>query len=368
MGLEEAGRKLRYEFLNMVGANGYNKIATGHTMSDNLETMLLCLARGAGMRGLAGIPPRRGNLIRPILFLSRHQTEAYCDDNALGYLQDSCNEDESFARNMVRKRIVPLLERVNSEAVTHAATSAAILGEEDALLDSIAAAHLAANEVHRVGPLAFLETQIATEWRSMADLPIALVRRCIRIGTALYGGALGHAATQALAEAMHRGDKASFTAEGGYVGVTVSDGVWSVTRCETQQAFREILTIPGETIADDLGWVLAAWDGSVKPDPLHGELDADSVRGSLYARSIQAKDKINPPGRGSQKPLAERLARAGAGERVRARLPVVCDIVGPVWAPLVGVDRRCAVSEVTKKRIALRFGSIDDTSGNSPAV
>ncbi len=368
IGLEEAGRKLRYEFLQMVAANGYDKIATGHTMNDNLESMLICLARGAGMKGLAGIPTRRDNIIRPILFLQRSETEAYCQENDLGYLQDSCNEDESFARNLVRRKVVPILERVNSEAVAHASTTAGILAEEYALLETLAGAHLAANEMQKTGPLAFIQNRIATEWRSLADLPIPLVRRCVRIAASMYGGTLDYAATQSLAEAIHRGEKASFTAEGGSIAVTTAGDKWAVTVLEKPEPFRQVLTLPGETIADDLGWSLAAWEGRAEEAALSGEVDAFKLKGALYARSLKRGDRINPPGRGTERSLADRLSRAGVGQAVRERLPIVCDMVGPVWAPLVGTDVRCCVSKSTDRSIALRLGPIEPTAGNSPAV
>jgi tRNA(Ile)-lysidine synthase len=368
IGLEEAGRKLRYEFLQMVAANGYDKIATGHTANDGLESMLISLARGAGMKGLAGIPTKRDNVIRPILFMQRSETEEYCRANGLGYLQDSYNEDESFARNLVRKRVVPVLERVNSETVAHAGTTAKILAEENVLLDTLAGAHLAANEIPRTGPLAFLENRIATEWRPMADLPIALVRRCLRIAASMYGGSLDYAATQSLAEAIHRGEKASYTAEGGSVAVTTGADKWTVTVVDRPEPFRQVLTLPGETIADDLGWSLAAWEGRADNGPLNGQVNSYKLKGSLFARSIKPGDEISPPGRCTGRRLAERLSRAGVRQAVRERLPIVCDMVGPVWAPLVGTDVRCCVRKSTDKVIALSLGPIKETLGNSPAV
>ena len=368
IGVEEAGRKLRYEFLQMVASDGFDRIATGHTMNDNLESMLLHLARGAGMKGLAGIPPVRGNIVRPVLFLERRETHAYCEEHNLRYVQDSYNEDESFSRNLVRGKAVPALESTNSLAVRHAFTTSEVLREEDLLLDSIASAHLSANEIVRASPLEFMERRIAAEWRPMPDLPFALLRRCIRQATAMYGGSLDFAATQALAESIHKGEKASFTCEGGTVVVSASDDRWSVSDIEGAQAFRELLTIPGETIAEDLGWRLAAWEGETEASPLTGCLDPTKVKGDLYARSLKSGDKIDPPGRGDKKLLSERLSRAGVSAGVRSRIPIVCDMVGPVWAPLVGVDKRVRAPETPGRKLALQLGPADEPIGNAEAV
>ncbi|MDQ2985810.1 MAG: tRNA lysidine(34) synthetase TilS [Armatimonadota bacterium] len=358
IGVEEMGRELRYEFFQMIASKGFERIATGHTMDDSVESMLFNLVRGAGMKGLTGIPVKRENIIRPISFARRQETAEYCREHGLKYVQDSFNEDESFARNRIRKQVIPILEKINASTIYHAASTGKILTEEDALLDGLAGTHLAANEIPKLGPLAFIESRLGAEWRSLDALPIALVRRCIRIAVAMYGAKLDQVATQSLAEAIHRREKSSFTAEGGSVSVTTDGDGWSVRQLDKPESFRQMLTLPGETIADEFGWSISAWRGRAESGPLEGELDAELIRGDLYARSLVPGDKIDPPGRGSLKPLAERLARAGASEALRSRLPVVCDMIGPVWAPLVGADRRASRDAELERSIGLRLGPI----------
>jgi tRNA(Ile)-lysidine synthase len=368
MGIEEAGRKLRYEFFQMMAAQGYQKVATGHTLDDNLESMLLHLARGTGMRGLAGIPVKRGNVIRPILAFSREQTHAYCAEHGLTYVSDSYNEDEAYARNLVRNQVVKRLKEVNSSVAEHAFTTARILTEENELLDSLAASHLQASEIPPQHPLAFIERTLTTSWSGMENLPTALLRRCIRLAAGLCGGSLDFDQTQAIAEAIQSGGKISHTAEGAAVSVTVADGRWRVTRTETAEPFREMLTIDGETIADDLGWSLAAWRGDTPATTLQSTLDGERIKGDLYVRSLKRGDKIDPPGRGEAKLLADRLARAGIPLEVRQRLPVVCDMLGPVWAPVIGPDKRCAATPQTANPISLRLSEIEEPSGTPGAV
>ena len=113
-GIEEAGRRLRYAFFDEIArTEGYDRIATAHTLSDNVETVLLHMTRGCGPDGLCGIAPSRGRLIRPLLTCTREEVEAYCRACGLDFVTDSTNADVAYARNRVRGRVVPELERIN---------------------------------------------------------------------------------------------------------------------------------------------------------------------------------------------------------------------------------------------------------------
>ena len=89
---------------------GADRIATAHTADDNAETLLLHLARGTGLRGLGGIPPARGALIRPLLSTSRQEVEDYLAYYALPHMEDSSNASDDFARNRIRHQVIPVLE------------------------------------------------------------------------------------------------------------------------------------------------------------------------------------------------------------------------------------------------------------------
>ena len=100
-----AGRELRYAFLAQCAqAHSYDWIATAHTADDNAETLLLNLARGCGLRGLTGIPPQRGKLLRPMLDTTRAQAEAYLTAHAIPHVEDSTNAADAYARNMPCRR------------------------------------------------------------------------------------------------------------------------------------------------------------------------------------------------------------------------------------------------------------------------
>ena len=110
--VEEAGRELRYAFLQeCAGEEG--KIATAHTLSDSMETLLLNLCRGSGVRGLRGIPPVRGRIVRPLSGCTRQEVEDYCREQGLCSITDSTNLSPVYSRNRLRLRVLPELELIN---------------------------------------------------------------------------------------------------------------------------------------------------------------------------------------------------------------------------------------------------------------
>ena len=114
-GLEECGRDCRYDLFERVRVK-YNAqyIATAHTLSDNLETILFNMSRGCGLNGLCGIPAIRGNIVRPILNLTRNDIEDYCKQNNLEYVTDSTNLTLDYTRNKIRHIVIPELRNINS--------------------------------------------------------------------------------------------------------------------------------------------------------------------------------------------------------------------------------------------------------------
>ena len=112
---QEAARELRYEFFEQARRGvGSTSVATAHQADDNAETVLLNVLRGTGIRGLAGIPPRRetGSIIRPLLFARRKEIEEYAAAKGMAFRTDSSNESTEYRRNYLRKTVIPLL---NSE-------------------------------------------------------------------------------------------------------------------------------------------------------------------------------------------------------------------------------------------------------------
>ncbi|WP_030489940.1 tRNA lysidine(34) synthetase TilS [Micromonospora chokoriensis] len=161
-GPEAAARDARYQALTEV-ARQQNAVAvlTGHTRDDQAETVLLALARGAGPRGLAGMPARRDlggvPLLRPLLEIGREQTRAACAVHGLSPWQDPHNTDPSYARSRVRADLLPALVRaLGPGVVDNLARTARLVAADNAALDELAAAALAAAR-HPAGGLSVPE-------------------------------------------------------------------------------------------------------------------------------------------------------------------------------------------------------------------
>ena len=137
-GVEECARKLRYDFFNELSARYDGKIATAHTLSDSVETMLINLARGTGAAGLCGISAKRDNIIRPLITLKRAETQRYCEENEIFYVTDSTNLNREYTRNKVRLDVVPLLKQLNPEFESVAERTMFFLKSDNEYLNNIA--------------------------------------------------------------------------------------------------------------------------------------------------------------------------------------------------------------------------------------
>lgn len=118
--VEEAGRIYRYECFNdAAGKHGADKIAVAHNKNDMAETVIFNMIRGSGLKGMAGIPPVRDNIIRPLLCVDRTQIEEYLAAISQDYRTDSTNLSTDYDRNKIRHVIIPCMENINKKAVSH---------------------------------------------------------------------------------------------------------------------------------------------------------------------------------------------------------------------------------------------------------
>lgn len=129
-GLEAAARDARYAFLETVPG----KLATAHTADDNAETVLMHMVRGTGLKGLGGIAPVRGRIIRPMLDVTRHQVLAFLEEYHVAYVTDSSNETDAFLRNRLRHNVLPLLKEENPSLAENLSAMAQRLREDEKAL------------------------------------------------------------------------------------------------------------------------------------------------------------------------------------------------------------------------------------------
>jgi len=139
-GLQARARAARQAAaLELAEAEGFARIATGHTASDQAETVLFRIARGTGRSGALGIAPRSGPLVRPLLSVSRAETAAWCARRGLVAARDPSNEDPAFARARVRHGLMPALRAVHPDAEAAVARFADLLRDEAELLAGLEA-------------------------------------------------------------------------------------------------------------------------------------------------------------------------------------------------------------------------------------
>jgi tRNA(Ile)-lysidine synthase len=186
--LEQAARNVRQEFYaELIASRAVDRVATGHTRTDQAETVLYRILRGSGLTGLSGILPVTGAgmdgcLIRPLLEIDRSEIEAWLREHGIAWREDETNRDRTFARNRLRHEILPLLrDAFNPQLDQALANMAALARDEEAYWDADLARHLPPATSHQ--PLVLPISQLA-------DAPPALARRLIRRAVEIVKGDL----------------------------------------------------------------------------------------------------------------------------------------------------------------------------------
>jgi tRNA(Ile)-lysidine synthase len=193
-GPEGAARTARYRALwRAAGELGCGWLATGHTLDDQAETVLLQLLRGAGAEGLAGMAVRSDRLLRPLLGVRRAETRACCAALGIGWREDPTNQQPGPLRNRIRQRVLPLLEELRPGAALALARAAGLAADERTWLDPLVAAALAAAEAHGAPP-----GEVRLDAAALAGLPVGLGRRVVRAAARRAG------ASPPDADATHR--------------------------------------------------------------------------------------------------------------------------------------------------------------------
>lgn len=172
-GIEETARSMRYAFLEDAAKQaGAVRIVTAHHADDNVETLLLRLIRGTGLRGLSGIPPVRGMIVRPMLTLSRQEIAAYVAENGIPFVEDSSNQDRSFARNRLRHEVLPILQDLNPNLSQSVVATMQSLREDQVYLEARALELF--RQAHRA------EDGIVIAVQALAKVPKALTVRVLQ--------------------------------------------------------------------------------------------------------------------------------------------------------------------------------------------
>ncbi len=344
-GTEEAGRIVRYRLLEQAAdAWPSSRIATAHTASDNVETVLLHLCRGSGLHGLAGIPPVRGRVVRPLIDCTRAEIEAYCLKNGLSYMTDSTNADPTYARNRVRHRIVPELKAINPQVETAIARTIRRAAEWDADVTERAQALL--NEARRSAD---------TYSRSvLCHAEAAVQATALRLLLGERGDQRGSEVQ--IRRALRLLERGGAVTVSGARQLTIrGDTVCLSVPSAALPPFRFELSGPEATwsVGED-HWCLHRLSRREYEQKLNiskfvfaNALDYDKINGSLYVRQREPGDAFHPCGRGCGKSLKKLLNEAAVPPAERDAIPVLCDADGIVSVVGFGCDERVRITETT---------------------
>lgn len=339
LGVEETGRRLRYEFLRRTAEElGCNRIATAHNADDNLETLLLHLVRGAGLHGLAGIPPRRGEIVRPLLTTSRSDIEAYLAEHGLTHVEDCTNADESYARNRIRRQVVPVLRQLNPRLTESAAETMGYLRSDNDYLNAQAAAACAHAR--------WAEDDLVIEARYIAQLPAAIAPRAARRMLEMMGDGntdCSAAHLKAIVDLAAGEDPSAvaFLPHGRLVQRVYKDLLFT-TQSEPLPPFSPTpLNLDGETAPEGTPWRCRCWATTC---PAEGEpgvlyLAREAVEGELVLRPRQTGDEIALPRRGGTKTVKKLFIDEKVPRRDRERVPVLADGAGVLAVAGFGADQ-----------------------------
>ena len=178
---QAGAREVRYGFLaNVAETVGAARIATGHTAADQAETFLMRLVRGAGVSGLSAIPPKRGNIIRPLIEVTREDVLGYLQSVGLQYATDPSNAKPVYTRNRMRSDVLPVLREFNPRIVEMLAAEASLLRDEDEAIEAYLTQMMKGMSDQEEGIIAIKRVEFNA-------LPSAFRRRMFRLAAGLIG-------------------------------------------------------------------------------------------------------------------------------------------------------------------------------------
>lgn len=324
--LETAAREMRYDYLSRINKDF---VATAHTASDNLETVLFNLSRGAAIDGLCGIPPKRDIFIRPLILASRQHIEDYCKENNIPFVTDSTNLSDDYTRNKIRHNIIPVLKELNPSVERSVTRMTVNLRADSAYLNKLATDFLKENVTDK-GEL---------DLKNFDSLDIAVKSRVIKsyVNSVTKNNSLEAVHIKALLYLTEASGKTNlpcgFTAVCDNGCLTVYKGNENPAKTEFDV---EMIEIDAENFKNLQ---------NVNNLLLKNALDCDKIVGKLVLRTRMTGDSIRLKNRGCTKTLKKLYTECRIPESLRDTLPVIADNDGVVWIHGIGVAHRAAVTE-----------------------
>lgn len=352
--LEEAGRKIRYDFFNECCKNG--KIATAHNLNDRIETMLFNISRGATLKGLCSIPPVRGNIIRPLIESSKAEILDYCDSNSLKYVTDKSNSDVKYSRNRIRHNILPELRELNPSFETAFLRCIDSVNADEEFLSGLALDIIAKAKCIEGYKIDVLCT---------AALPV-LRRASANIISDNINTDINMKSVDELVSALNR-----YYSDGTGMVIQLPGNVFARTRngllefpnnqysdSVTETELDDIMTSFGDYfISKD---VFKKTDGINYSQKVCKELsifygDYDKINGKLFVRTRSSEDRIHLKSRGVTKSLRKLQNEIGMLPELRDIIPVIADDNGLICAFGCGIDERISIDDNTETIIKIEI-------------
>lgn len=349
--VEEAGRTARYAFFAQTAGEG-GRIATAHTLDDSIETVLMNLVRGTGLRGLCGIPRIRGNIVRPLLDCTRAEVEDYLGALGQPYCTDSTNLTDDYTRNRIRHDIIPRLCALNPNFPGAMARMLPRLAAQQALTDCLAAQsaqqlHAACGGLSRQGLLALPEPvsdRLLLRLLEQNRLPVSAAAVARMTETLRTGGKLDLAARSWF-----------FVAQGDLAAVIYAPpgGIPPVPVPLPQEETPVILPFsPQKSLKLTLcNKIVANTSEKFNISLLKYAIDCDKIKGYSFMRTRRPGDTFIIGKK--QLSLGEAWAAAGIPALLRPALMVLADEQGVLWAEGIGSSSRAAVTENTKQYVII---------------
>lgn len=331
MGVEEYARMRRYAFFESIACD---KIATAHTKSDNVETMLFRLARGTSPHGLCGIPPVRGKIIRPLLDVSGQEVRAYCAQEGIRFVTDSTNEDDAYSRNYVRHVLVPAFEKLNPAFLSAAASLQGDVALSEQALDGQAQALFQ----KALGQNGLEKAQLLGE-------NAYVVKKVISRYAASFGLRLNREKLEAAYALLFK--NARTAAGGGYMFVA-------------NKAYIHLTNFSERPFAAEFEQNVITYEEFVKNAAFYQKefdflCDYDKIKSAVSVRGRMPGDRLTLNGRNCTKSLKKYMNELQIPVEKRASVPVVCDGSRVIGLAGYAVDACVAICESTKKVLLLKI-------------
>jgi tRNA(Ile)-lysidine synthase len=350
--VEEAGRRVRYAFFEQTASTFGAKIATAHTLSDSIETLLLNLTRGTGLKGLCGIPKQRGKIIRPLIETTRREIEEYCKKNAIVYMNDSTNFSRDYTRNKIRLDVVPALYEINpafDRAVLRALRS---LVRDEAMLRGLSREFL----------LKAKTGEREYDVQALRSCPADLLHRVLAMAAKDCTGTAQEALHIDLLCELLQKEKGAVQLKGGYLArVKGGSFFFGCVQQGTQNAAYCAPLAPGKFENGDFGMEISLIScpqykklKNINKQYFNNALDCDRIIGTAVIRSKKQGEGFCPAGRKIHKSFKKLFNEARVPVEIRELIPVISDEKGIVWVYGFGPDERCKVTDETQRVILIK--------------